>query len=88
MPDPLWRKKHPERATENARKYYHAKYNEVLRKKRYRDRKCRLCEILLRSCYGGHKKKFYCDGCASTGEALKHARRMASRRFYYLNSVQ
>lgn len=70
---------------EYANKYYHAGYKNILRKRRYGDRKCRLCEILLKSDFGGHGKKFYCDNCYKNGEARRHSIRMANRRFRMLH---
>ena len=61
--------------------YYHNVLKERLRKKRFADRKCRLCEILMRSEHGGHNKKFYCDSCVKSGEARKHTMRLANRKF-------
>lgn len=76
-----WRKKNHTRAREYEKKYYYDVLRERLRQKNFGDRKCRLCEILLKSVYGGHNKKFYCDGCVANGEARRHTIKMASRRF-------
>lgn len=91
MPELSWRQKNHDRAREYEKKYYYNVLRERFRKKTYNDRKCRLCEILMKSKYGGHGKKFYCDSCVESGEARRHTIRMAGRRFrivhkdYYKN---
>lgn len=83
MPELSWRQKNPERAKEYRIKYYHTVLKDKRRRKGYGDKKCRLCEILMRSEYGAHKNKFYCNGCMNGGGAAKHWKRIYDQKRYY-----
>lgn len=77
----IYREKNREKFREYDRKRWNESRGELERIKAMAGKKCRSCEILLSSQYGGFGTKFYCRGCVESGDARQHTCRTATQRW-------
>ena len=76
-----YRAKYRDKVRAYDRMRYKARRAEQNRIKAMGEKKCRVCEIMLRSRYGGFGTKHYCRSCVERGLAQRHSVREAMRRF-------
>lgn len=62
------------------RAYYHSKKKPAHRAKRYKDLKCKCCEVLLKAKHGAHSSLNYCKGCRDNGAASRHQKRQSYKK--------
>ena len=75
-----YRERNREKMREYDRKRWEESRGELERIKAMAGKKCRSCDILLSSQYGGFGTKFYCRGCVESGDARKDTCRTATQR--------
>lgn len=76
-----YRAENKEHFLEYWRKRYHAVKANKERIARMGDKRCRACEIALKSTYGAYGTREYCRSCRDSGTARKHAGMLATRRW-------